>query len=746
MKELLEPYSIHPQETEKLDGYASTNFRIKSEGKNYVLKHYLEPNEFELIDEEERVLQLLLQQKLPFQLPSCIEKIHTYKDGSFSRLLAFIDGKLMSSVEQTTNLLENFGSAVGLMNTHLQSIESSIIRARELFWDMKHTLLNAEKVSYIEQPEDRKVVNYYLDLFEQLVVPKQRKLRHGIIHSDLNDNNIFVKDNTVTGIIDFGDITYSPLIYEVAIALTYIMLANESDPFEKARAFLQGYHKILPLKKEEIELLYLLIPSRLCVSVCNSAKKKAEGEDTEYVLVSERPAWRLLHKWLSINPIWINSFFLESLQLEKETLDIGSLQTDRKKFTGKSLGTSYNEPIYMTGGAFQYMYDHLGNTYLDAYNNIPHVGHCHPNLSKVITKQVRSLNTNTRYLYPQLADYAKEITKTLPNALQKIFYVNSGSAASDLAIRMAQTHTKRSTVAILQNGYHGNTLLGISVSDYKHNGKGGDGKPDGIITLPLPNSHNALSKTGKEYAEEAIDILKKEIDKGNTPSALIAEPISGCGGQVPLAEDYLKILKPFLEQHDILLIVDEVQTGFGRLGNHFWGFEMHDIVPDIIILGKPMGNGHPIAAVVTTQNIADTFANGMEFFTSFGGNPVSCAVALELLNIIKEEDLPKNAARVGDALKNGLIDLQKQFDCLADVRGEGLFLGVEFIDKQGKQSEEIANFIKEDLKKRFILVGTDGPYHNVIKIKPPLCFDLKNVAHFLTHIEEAIQLATLTYM
>lgn len=735
MEKLLEQYNLQPQEIEQLDGYASINYRVKSKGINHLLKHYLDPTEYGLISEEDSILKLLSAQNLPFQLPASKQKMKSLEDGSFSRLLPFIEGELLSSVAQTNSLLRNFGETIGLLNHHLLSIKSDVIKARVLFWDMKNTLLNTEKVSYIQNPNDRKVVTYFLDLFQQNVFPIQNQLRQSIIHSDLNDNNVIVEGETVKGIIDFGDITYSPLIYEVAIAVTYIMLSNEKEPFEKAKAFLQGYHSRLPLQKEEIELLYLLIPARLCVSVCNSAKKKAEGEDTEYVLVSEKPAWKLLHKWISLNPIWITNYFLQTLNFQPEQLDIDTLKSQRAQLTGKSLGTSYDDPIYMIGGAFQYMYDHLGNTYLDAYNNIPHIGHCHPNISKVISKQIRQLNTNTRYLYPELVDYAIALNKTLPNVLHKIFYLNSGSAASDLAIRMAKTNTQRETIAIIENGYHGNTQVGITISDYKHNGKGGEGKPDRIITLPIPKIFNGKFKTGTEYAQHAIDIILAEIKSGNAPAALIVEPISGCGGQVPLAKGYLETLKPFLEKHNILLILDEVQTGFGRLGQYFWGFEMHNIIPDIIILGKPMGNGHPIAALVTTDEIAENFANGMEFFTSFGGNPVSCAAALEVLHTIEEENLQENAERVGAFLKSGLLDFQKQFDCVADVRGEGLFLGIEFTKK------EVASFVKEDLKKHFILVGTDGPLNNVIKIKPPMCFNLENAKHFLKQTEVSIKRA-----
>lgn len=737
---LLTPYGFQCEEFEKLDGYASINYRVRHYEKNHLLKHYTNPEEFSLISAEDSILQELNKSNLPFLIPASLQEMARYEDGSFSRLLPFIEGDLLSSVDPSDLLMNDFGRAVGHLNKELLDVKNDTIQARELFWDMKHALLNEHKKAFIEDPKDRKLITYYFDLFEHHILPVQHQLRYSIIHSDLNDNNIIIADQKVSGIIDFGDITYSPLIYEVAIAATYIMLANEKSPFDMARAFIQGYHSVLPLKKEEIELLYLLIPSRLCVSVCNSAKKKAEGADTEYVLISEKPAWNLLRKWISINPIWITNFFLEAINCPIPQLDKESLKKERANFTGRSLGTSYDEPIYISGAAFQYMYDDQGNTYLDVYNNIPHIGHGHPGISKAISSQIRKLNTNTRYLYPEFTEYASALGEKLPANRHKFFFVNSGSAASDLAVRMALTHTGQKSIAILENGYHGNTMTGIAISDYKHNGKGGNGRPENIISLPLPKEYLGACESGIEYAEDAINQLQNHIREGNKPAALIVEPISGCGGQVPLASGYLQHLAPFLEENDILLIMDEVQTGFGRLGNYFWGFEMHGVVPDLVIMGKPMGNGHPIAAVVTHAAIADSFDNGMEFFTSFGGNPVSCKVALKVLQTIEEERLQENAVNVGQILKNGLMQLKRQFDCIADVRGEGLFLGVEF-SLNGQPGEQIASFVKEDLKRKFILVGTDGPHNNVIKIKPPMCFNQENAQFFLASIKDSIEQA-----
>ncbi|MBA7556642.1 [LysW]-aminoadipate semialdehyde transaminase [subsurface metagenome] len=294
----------------------------------------------------------------------------------------------------------------------------------------------------------------------------------------------------------------------------------------------------------------------------------------------------------------------------------------------------------MTRAAFQYMYDAEGNTYLDMRNNIPHVGHCHPRVVIAGERQMARLNTNTRYLYDELTSFSEHLLSKFPDSLNRVFLVNSGSAAVDLAIRLALDHTQKSKIAVLEHGYHGNTNTGIGISHYKYSGKGGQGKGKQVIQLSLPDVYrgkfNDPSSAGERYSREAISIID---EAGPGLAALIAEPVVGCGGQVPLAEGYLRHMYTFIRQQGGVCISDEVQTGFGRLGNFFWGFEMHNVTPDIVVLGKPMGNGHPLAAVVTTEDICSSFENRMEFFSSFGGNPVSCSIGQAVLQVIEDEKL-----------------------------------------------------------------------------------------------------------
>jgi ethanolamine-phosphate phospho-lyase len=746
VKEIESIFGIKINDFKSLDGdinYSNIKYALHTPDKKYILKIFPDKDELILAKEESRILNEIggsISIKVPQTIQAPNRTLFFQHAKGEAKLLDYIDGEFIADAPQTPQLLSLLGEKIAELAIALQKIESPILASRKLFWDLQYAPMSYDKVKLITEPERRKLIDYYFDRFQHFVLPRQHTLRHSLIHGDLNDYNILVKDGKIEGFLDFGDCTYTPTINDLAIAMAYMMLGKK-NPFDQIVPMLKGYHSINPLTQQEVELLPDLITTRLCISLCNSAEKKHLGQGNEYVLVSEKPAWELIEKWIAVNPLKIKNTFLEAIGYEVANVETEKMKLikTRTSVTGKSLGLSYASPIQMTTAAFQYMFDEAGNTYLDAYNNISHVGHSHPRIAEAITKQIRTLNTNTRYLSEPFAEYAPLLLKHFPAKLCKIFFVNSGSEAADLAVRMARTHTQQNSIAVLEHGYHGNTSLGIEVSGYKFDGKGGKGASSNIIKLPLPNLFNGKFSAAKEFVDDAIKSIAASIEKNNKPCAFMAEPISGCGGQVPLAASYLKELNAYLKANDILTVVDEVQTGFGRLGNWFWGFEMHDIVPDIVILGKPMGNGHPIAAVVTTEAIAESFANGMEFFSSFGGNPVSCAVGKTVLEIIQEEKLQENAIVVGNYFKMKLKEVQAHHSEIGDIRGEGLFIGIEFTTADGKPDSSKAAAVKNELKNNFILTGTDGPYNNVIKIKPPLCFSKKNVDEFMETFKSTLK-------
>jgi len=333
------------------------------------------------------------------------------------------------------------------------------------------------------------------------------------------------------------------------------------------------------------------------------------------------------------------------------------------------------------------------------------------------------LNTNTRYLSELILEYAEKLTATLPASLSICYFVNSGSEANELAIRLARAHTKAREMIVLDHAYHGNTTGLIDLSPYKHNGPGGEGAPAWVHAVPLPTSE--LDAAG------VVSQIPPHL------CGFMAESLPSVAGQIVLPQGYLQRVYEAVRGAGGVCIADEVQTGFGRIGTHFYGFEMYDVVPDIVVLGKPIGNGHPIGAVITTRAIADSFDNGMEFFSTFGGNNVSCAIGLAVLEVVQEEKLQQHALRIGERLLEGLRTLQQRHSLIADVRGSGLFLGIELL-RDLEPATLDANRIVNRMREHGILIGTDGPHHNVLKIRPPMPFDEEDAAHLLSVLSNVL--------
>jgi len=723
-----------------LEGYDSINFKVTSNTGTFVLKKYTYSEETLALLEAEDTVAKKLQTIPHLSFPKSINTIKNLPfalvDEAIFRLLPFIEGTFLAELPKAESLLISFGNALGTIDKTLSGHYNPIFAAKETVWDLKYFGNSRPYLDDIPDAKDRNLVRYFFLQFDEHIVPIQHTLRKSIIHNDANDWNVLITQGKVSGFIDFGDMSHTWLINELAVGLTYIMF-QEEEPLPIAATVIAAYHKIVPLEIEELDALYYLIAARLCTSVCNSAHTKKQKPDSDYITVSEKPAWDLLRTWLRINPIRAKDAFRKACAYSETPKRSLEHQLNRRdKTIGTVLSLSYKRPIQMSRSAFQYMYDTEGNTILDAYNNIMQVGHCHPRVVEAGQRTMARLNTNTRYVYEELLSYSEKLLAKFPPHLNKVFFVNSGSAASDLAIRMAKTHTKKNKVMVLEHGYHGNTQNGIDISNYKYNHKGGKGKAEYILEVPMPKVYGSgftlQSEAGKHYAELTKKLITEEH---GTIAAFIAEPIVGCGGQVPLAEGYLNEVYPKIRAQGGLCISDEVQVGFGRLGSHFWGYEMYGVVPDMVILGKPMGNGHPIGAVVTTSDIAESFDNGLEFFSSFGGNPVSCAIGEAVLDAIEEDGLQAHALEVGSFLKQNLEQLKKEYPEIGDVRGSGLFLGVELMTKDGGPNTALAQTIKNSLREHFILVSTDGPYDSVLKIKPPLYFNLENSSELLNQLQ-----------
>jgi 4-aminobutyrate aminotransferase-like enzyme/Ser/Thr protein kinase RdoA (MazF antagonist) len=421
-----------------------------------------------------------------------------------------------------------------------------------------------------------------------------------------------------------------------------------------------------------------------------------------------------------------------------------ALLDHRRQRLGPNLSISYQQPLHIVRGAGPYLYDRHARRYLDTLNNVAHVGHQHPKVVEAISRQAAVLNTNTRYLHDNILQLADALCATLPPELCVCYFVNSGSEATELALRLAYTWSGQRDILALEAAYHGNTAGCVGISHYKFDGPGGQGAPPHTQVLPMPDVYRGAHRgadAGLLYAAYATQAIGRLQTQGRGPAAFIAESVLSCGGQIPLPPGYLPAVYGAVRAAGGLCIADEVQVGFGRAGHTFWAFQDQGVVPDIVTMGKPMGNGHPIGAVVTTRAVADAFANGMEYFNTFGGNPVSCAAGLAVLQIIAEEGLQQQAAASGDYLSQGLRELAGRFPLIGDVRGPGLFLGFELVRDPLSLSPaaEEASYLANRLRELGVLISTDGPLHNVIKIKPPLCFGKTQSDFLLNSLERGLR-------
>jgi 4-aminobutyrate aminotransferase-like enzyme/Ser/Thr protein kinase RdoA (MazF antagonist) len=417
----------------------------------------------------------------------------------------------------------------------------------------------------------------------------------------------------------------------------------------------------------------------------------------------------------------------------------------RRRVLGKNLSVSYQTPLKIVRGWMQYLYDDTGRAYLDVYNNVPLIGHSHPRVVRAVQEQIALLNTNTRYLHDTANRYAERLLESLPEPLRVCYFVNSGSEANELALRLARAHTGREDVIVLEHAYHGHTNTLIDISPYKFNGPGGRGRKPWVHVAPIPDDYRGPYRrddrnAGAKYAKHMAEILEDLRKESRSPSAFIAETLPSVAGQIVFPPGYLADAYKYVRAAGGVCIADEVQVGFGRLGTHFWGFETQSVIPDVVVLGKPIGNAFPLAAVVTTKEIAASFDNGMEFFSTFGGNPVACAAGLAVLDVLREERLQENALRVGNHLISRLQLLQQKQALIGDVRGSGLFVGLDLVlDRETRApAPDQASYVVNRLRERGILIGTDGPHHNVIKLRPPLISSESDADLFATALDDIL--------
>lgn len=665
------------------------------------------------------------------------------------RALTFTAGEPLARVEKDMRLWRGLGRKLGLMSAALQDFHHPGAERTDFLWNLDRPEVALGWVDEVEDAPTRRRIAGFVRARAGLLRERSAVLRKAVLHQDANDHNVLVHGSptpAISGFIDFGDALYGPQINELAVALAYAGMDSD-DPLSIFETVIGGYTSRFILLEPEIDVLPDLIFLRLAQSVCISSHNVREFPgNAAYLTISQAPAQALIARLAELDQdVVLNRFRLAAgfrpKRISPQLTRTPALLERRRQRIAPSLSVAYREPLTIVRGEGAILYDDTGRPFLDLVNNVAHVGHCHPHVVQALARQADILNTNARYLHPLLLDYADRITASLPAPLSVCVFVNSGSEANELAIRMARTFTGREDAVVLDGAYHGHTTALVDVSPYKFARKGGQGRKPFVHVAAMPDPYRGAFRgmtgpTGQAYADDVARAVSQADQRGG-PAFFIAESYLGVGGQVILPPNYLRGAYDAVRAAGGVCIADEVQVGFGRPGTAMWAFEEQGVVPDIITVGKPIGAGHPMAAVVTTPEIARSFANGMEYFSTFGGNPVSCAVGMAVLDVIEDEDLMGNARRTGRYIMEGLENLAERFEIIGDVRGRGFFIGAELVlDRQARTpATRAASDLVNRLRGRGILLSTDGPGDNVLKIKPPMVITTDHADQFLAALE-----------
>jgi 4-aminobutyrate aminotransferase-like enzyme len=743
------------------------NFRLDAgEAGTFVVKIANRARSTELLEFENAAMKRLSDSPGSIETPRVVNSLSGDSLSSISssdgpvfhmRVLTYISGTPLATAQNIGDrTLEDLGYALGDLDRCLLDFKHPAMD-RDLQWDLGQAEWISAHTHRIPDVRRRGIVERLLLQYRGRVVPVLPELPKSVIHNDANDENVLLVPDSkggwkIAGLLDFGDILNSNTVNELAVGCTYAMLRMK-DPLAVTTRIAAGYHRARPLTGREIQVLFSLICMRLAVSVTISAIAAEEDPDNEHRQISDRLAWEMLERLEPVDWADAENRIREACGLdERAKMNYGSqrwtgrdLLGERRKRMGPSLSLSYQSPLNIVRGRGQFLFEPGERAYLDCVNNISHVGHSHPRVVAALAAQAAILNTNTRYLHPGRMEYAERLASLFPDPLSVCYFVNSGSEANELAVRLARAHTGRRDVVVLEGAYHGNTQTLVDLSPYKCEGPGGQGLPEWAHKVPKPDTYRGLHRgtgedTGRAYAGYVRDTCEQLAAANRPPALFLCEAILGCGGQVFPPDGYLREAFEHVRSVGGVCAVDEVQVGMGRVGSHMWAFETQGVIPDIVTMGKPIGNGHPLGAVITTPEIARSFDNGMEYFSSFGGNPVSMAVGMAVLDVIEDERLCERAMRVGRYLKEGFKSLSEQHQEIGDVRGLGLFMGVELVrDRKTRipATEETADLI-EQCKVDGILLSAEGPHHNVLKIKPPLQFEETDADLLLGAVDRAL--------
>jgi 4-aminobutyrate aminotransferase-like enzyme/Ser/Thr protein kinase RdoA (MazF antagonist) len=746
-----------------LGGERDKNFLVSNEWGNTLIKVANSSEDNALLEMQCQALEHIERYAPDLPVPRLIRTeqgnawatVQTVRRESLRvRAFTYLPGIPVDHAPMDSGLMKNLGRIVARLDYALRGFFHPSC-GHNIAWDVQRLDQLEDLLEYVVDPDEKSLIEQTINAFKHEIKPKLGGFRAQAIHNDVSFHNTVVdpaSPTQVTGVFDFGDMIYGPLIQDLANAAVEIPVGSD-DALARSAEIVAGFHEIIPLEDKEISALPGLFAARLAQCLILES-----WSDTEITWTDDRDhldGWRSkcvttlteIHKTgfdELENLLRAVCGLPESLsgKIEQQP-NFEKALANRNQFLGNAGYIAYDNPIHLSRGEGVWLIDHQGKRYLDAYNNVPHAGHCHPRIVSAISRQTAKLNTNTRYVYDIAASYAERLSDTLPKGLDACYFVSSGSEANDLAWRLATTWTSHSGALILEHAYHGVTEAIDAMSPSE--GKNGNSHVDHVVEITAPDDYRGPWKRsdperGRKYAAYADDAIRQLKSRGYAPAAFFMDMIMSSSGIFAPATGYLEAVFHSVHNAGGLCIADEVQSGFGRMGTHMWGFEAGNVIPDIVTFGKPIAGGYPMGLVVTTREIADRFEQTTDFFSTTGGNPVACAAAMAMLEIIEDESLMENARRIGTEIVSGIQALSSRFPIIGDVRGSGLFIGVELV--KDRQTLEPASYetqrVMNTLRNNGVLVGMDGIYGNVLKIRPPMIFSTHHVETLLYQLENAL--------
>ncbi|MDY0883763.1 aminotransferase class III-fold pyridoxal phosphate-dependent enzyme [Dongia soli] len=662
-------------------------------------------------------------------------------------VLSFLEGRIADASVLDTALNRKIGTMVARLGRAMRGLSLPAIANRGLLWDIREISKFQPYVDLLPAAH-RDMVRRIVGTFDKNVLPSLARLRTQVIHGDVHAHNLILTAGAspeIAGIIDFGDMVHGPLVIDIADTIADFIIAPDKA-VDVMQTMLAAYHAVTPLEDEEINLLYDLVLARLLLTPLTNAVRSKETPDEANYLAEYGETG--LDACASIIGIGREAFTQAAFAAcgnfkhKNATVSVDRMIERRKAVMGSRLYVFYDPPLHMVSGDGVWLTSVEGRRYLDCYNNVPHVGHCHPHVVNALTQQIKTLNTNTRYLGEQVLEYSERLGTTLPGKLKVCAFVNSGSEANDIAWRMAKAYTGNTGGLTMDFAYHGIT---DAVDAFSPSGSLTGAIAPHMRTLMAPDGYRGIHKygmpdLGRLYAKDADRAIASLAEAGMKPAAFMVDSAFMTNGVLEPQKDYLASVFANVRAAGGLCIGDEVQSGFGRMGDTMWGHMHHDVVPDIVTIGKPAGNGHPLGVVITTPEIMECFLKETAFFSTFGGNNVSCAAGLAVLDIIERENLIQNASVTGRYLKNGIKQLMEKHDLIGDVRGTGLALGVELVTDRKKltpaknETSRVLNLMRDE----GVLIGSEGVLGNILKIRPPVVFQRDHADIAITALDRAL--------